>query len=424
MEMTKNKAASSVEEILSKRITKEDLLELLSPEAKASKVARAVAAELLESSYETALRFIRTRAPDGKRYGNAFQYNPEILAYVMKNFRGKRALELGACRGENGLLMGLAGAETTINDINATELAEAAHAIEQLPLEMQHTISLVAGDCLTAFEHPRFTESCDVIMARNLFHYFVGAKREELVKLVHRLLKPGGTLILSVNSALVTEFKEAMKDAPDAYVFHKAQPAFAPRFVPTFGQGDVTVVEDPSAIDIMAFSAVPAVKFQPDGIELQKGFSMLSKKAQEATLAFAQEMEQLNGYETLKASGLHIQTHICYNACYTRRTIQTPFIHAGFSYVAGFSTDKLGHVTANTDEEASLTVIFVKTSSSSTDSAPTEHLVKRIDANRCAFCNKEPVSLQQCSACKKAFYCDKMCQASHWQEHKKECKKK
>ena len=48
---------------------------------------------------------------------------------------------------------------------------------------------------------------------------------------------------------------------------------------------------------------------------------------------------------------------------------------------------------------------------------------KRTSSTNCGFCNT-PRCHRRCSRCRNIYYCDRTCQANHWQIHKAICKKK
>lgn len=45
----------------------------------------------------------------------------------------------------------------------------------------------------------------------------------------------------------------------------------------------------------------------------------------------------------------------------------------------------------------------------------------RQEQRLCAACGQ--TALQQCSGCRRAFYCSEKCQLGHWRQHKRECRK-
>ncbi|KAJ7618604.1 hypothetical protein FB45DRAFT_712810, partial [Roridomyces roridus] len=42
--------------------------------------------------------------------------------------------------------------------------------------------------------------------------------------------------------------------------------------------------------------------------------------------------------------------------------------------------------------------------------------------NACSACNAGSVTLKKCAGCQKAWYCNNVCQKSHWKAHRAECK--
>lgn len=43
------------------------------------------------------------------------------------------------------------------------------------------------------------------------------------------------------------------------------------------------------------------------------------------------------------------------------------------------------------------------------------------DKATCSQCGRS--AIQRCSRCKKAWYCSRSCQVTHWSQHKDECEK-
>ncbi len=411
-------------EVFSKRIGKKDLIGLLDGEIQTHKTV----ISLIEQSYEKPHRYIDTKV-DGKQYGNAYSLHPEILAHVMSSSQDKVVLELGAARGENGILMGLAGArEVYINDINPAELEEGKKAIRQLPPHMQKKYTLVAGDCLTVFSDASFEGRFDVIYARNLFHFFLGKNREKFVRELSRLLKPGGRLILAVNSAFQPTFSEALKKQPSGYVFARRTPMYrpvgkTPQMVT--GYGDVTVETDLSTVDPVNFSWTTLIEFNNGKIEQKNSFSALSVDSQKKVLAYALELVERKGLKALAKSGDSIDCHLCHSICYTKDTIRQAFAQSDFELIQTVSIDDACHVTNTTDDEFGLTAIFEKRMSG----VPVEYVQseqKEIKApasadDVCGFCSKTLKVLKKCSRCKNASYCGAACQKQHWATHKQVC---
>ena len=209
---------------LFKKVSREVLQALFLPEVKDDDKVMQLVIGQLATVYETKPRFIESKV-EGRQHGFAYPVQPESLAHLMRTCKDKNVLELGGARGENGIFIGLAGARHVwINDINGAEVQEAAPTINRLSVALQAKFSLMPGDCFTVFSDAQFDGLFDVILARNLFHFFAGKNRIKFIALVERLLKPGGRLILDVNSARQSGFKEALEADPEAYVFARRIP--------------------------------------------------------------------------------------------------------------------------------------------------------------------------------------------------------
>ena len=114
--------------------------------------------------------------------------NPEVLASLMRYSCGKKVLEVGAASGENSLLIGLAGAEVWVNDIEHLELREFQKKLARITKKIKKKFHLIKGDCLQVFQGKEYTEKFDVIYARNIFHLFFGDRRDRFIDTMNRLL--------------------------------------------------------------------------------------------------------------------------------------------------------------------------------------------------------------------------------------------
>ena len=378
---TVEKSTSNLSDAFSKRLNKSDLLALIARGKKTDATCLRLAGELLDTVYETQARYITSKV-NGVQYGHVFLINPEIVADLMRFSQNKKVLEIGAARGENALLIGLAGAqEVYINDINPTELHECIKSIRRLPEKMQAKYHVIKGDCQELFEDARYTELFDVIYARNIFHYFIGDQREQFVRLVCRILKPGGRLVLAVNSVFLSdECKMLVKEHPDAYVFKARMPTFR---LPgnsnkkLLNGMDVTVESDIEKVDIMKFHWTTLIEFSEAGMIVYSELLHLSRDSQREVLKMASEMLKLNGAKNLELSGISLDCHTCHTVCYTRSTIKKPFVGTNLEMVNALSTDSKGHVTPNQNDESSLTVLFEKQSGRWGLTPPTAHRTVR-----------------------------------------------
>ena len=356
MEQDALEAKDSAPHVSTKRVSKKDLIGLLCPEVQNVQAV----IDLIDQYYDIPFRYIQSMIA-GKHYGNAYCLHPEVLADIMSSSQNKVVLELGAARGENGILIGLAGAcQVYINDINEEELKEGEKVIQQLPPHMQKKFTVVPGDCFKAFSDKRFEGKFDVIYARNLFHFFVGQTREKFVREVSRLLKPGGRLILVVNSAYQSIFRDALEKQPSGYVFARRTPmyrAIGKTPVMVMGYGEVTVESDLTMVDPSSFSWTCLIALVNEQMHTKESFyALLSQDMQGKVLAYASELLRT---KTPKP-GDSIDCHLAHSICYTRDTMRQAFINSDFELVKALSLDYLCHVIDTPDNEYFLSVVFAK----------------------------------------------------------------
>jgi SAM-dependent methyltransferase len=136
-------------------------------------------------------------------FGVQFEMNSEILAYAMQFVReGKTVLELAGATGENAILLAFAGAGAVhVNDLSPTEKDRFEELKQQLPEKVREKLTFHLGDCLQIFKEKSELEGqVDLLMCRNLLHFFNDQQEAEFVALVKRLLKPGGKAICSACS--------------------------------------------------------------------------------------------------------------------------------------------------------------------------------------------------------------------------------
>ncbi len=418
------KSSSEQASTLSERIVKDDLLDLISEDKKANDNCMRLAKKVLDRVYECERRAVKCTDVITK-YGFSYPINPEILAHVMKLSRGKKVLEIGAARGENSLFMGLAGAqEVYVNDMEHGELAALKKNIQRLPDNLQNTFHIIPGDCLKVFQDTRYTEQFDVIYARNIFHFFLGEKRAQFIALINRLLKPGGHVILTVNSAAQYSDIEIVAQHPESYVFKYRTLMYRDKRGNQQITGELSEVPDITHINPLDYNYTPIVKFTTYNIVYCDGFKDLSQKFQEIVKDQANELADKYTLPQLIVNNSTIDYHIFYLVFYTKHTIQEPFSTTNLEIENMVATDVKGHATENKTEEFFLTVILKKSAlgGEGRQHKPSEKNKIQSTNKLCGACNKTGTKL--CSRCKNAYYCSAACQRKAWSDHKKVCKKK
>lgn len=348
------------------RIEKKDLLKRVMAampkemDAHSRNTLFGVAVSILGESFETVVRNIVSA--DGKNtFGHNFPLDPEVLRDVMDLSQGKKVLEIAAANGENAFLLGLSGAERVfINDIEPTEIEKCRKRLESLPIDTQAKFTLVPGDCLKVFERDEYTECFDVIYARNIMHFLFGEKREQFIQTVQRLLKPGGHLIITANSARRLIAAGKIKDISHEYVFKQRAyklrlPEGHVNLLQTFA-----VEENLTDVDPVRYRFVPVITFTKAGPKEEAAFKVLNKDVKETLQDCAADCIDRFGIQQLALHKRTIECHESQTIAYTQATLEQAF--AGKNLVAKkiVTTGLLGHVTVQENEELHVTMFFEK----------------------------------------------------------------
>src|SRR5689334_15455867 len=122
--------------------------------------------------------------------------------------------EIGCSTGDNGQLLALAGAkQVTFNDIGSLALAELRKSLLALPKELRARCQVIQADCLELLQqNPKLRNDVDLILCRNLMHFFCDEKLSRFFLLNKELLKTGGKAIISVQSVAATLRHNKEKD--------------------------------------------------------------------------------------------------------------------------------------------------------------------------------------------------------------------
>ncbi len=145
----------------------------------------------LDLTYEVSNRYV-----NGSKYGMAFCMYPEIMYNLIEKVSDKTVLEIGAASGINSILILLAGAnKVVVNDIDENECKKCKQYVLSLPIEMQDKISINQGDFFDFSIDYKF----DIILSRNLFHFFNKTKRNLFLQKIDKLLSSEGQLFISCN---------------------------------------------------------------------------------------------------------------------------------------------------------------------------------------------------------------------------------
>jgi SAM-dependent methyltransferase len=163
------------------------------------------ALRIAKKMYEFSPRCIRTDL----KYGMAFAIDAEVLAYAMKIVKEREGdiavCELACASGENGLLLAHAGAQkVTFNDIDPGSIKNLRKELQNVSTEVQKACEIDEGSCLDLLQRkPELENQVDLIVCRNLIHFFNNEELSLFLKLINKMLKPNGQAIFTANSVYV-----------------------------------------------------------------------------------------------------------------------------------------------------------------------------------------------------------------------------
>lgn len=340
------------------KLNKNDLILLLAEEVRASESAMAVVWDILNSSYESKKRPVKF-AGGNSLMGSVYPIQPEILGDIMQRAKGKRVLEIAAANGDSAILIGLAGAkEVYVNDIAEIELAEFEKKIARLPDQFRSKFKIIFGDCLKVFDKSYY-EKFDIIYARNIFHFFVGEKREIFIKTFEDLLDIDGRLIITVNSP-DEFFAKMISINPDAYVFkHETFLLRAPNKNSTIMFTDIDIENNLSGVDPLQFSWTPMIKFLLPGPMFYPIFYSLPDSTQKRLLSYSVDKINSQSAVRLAMEQCTIDCHAINSVLYRENTIRKAFADSKLRFIESSCIDENGHKSSR-KLDYFMSAVFVK----------------------------------------------------------------
>ena len=145
------------------------------------------------------------RSIDDRTYGMSFPIHSEVLAHAMQRVKGKIVVEIAGASGDNSILLALAGAKKVyLNDIVPSEVQRFINLRKDLPPNIRDRLVPVPGNCFDLLKtNPSLANRVDLILCRNLIHFFTDEQQTSLLRLVKEVLKPGGKAIFATNATYV-----------------------------------------------------------------------------------------------------------------------------------------------------------------------------------------------------------------------------
>ncbi|MBS0620185.1 MAG: class I SAM-dependent methyltransferase [Verrucomicrobia bacterium] len=150
--------------------------------------------------------------------------HPEVMAFAMQFVKGKVAVEIGGASGENAILLAFAGAEKVyMNDREPLEIDQFQKLQRSLPADVRDKLIAVEGSCFELLsKHAQLSNQVDLVLCRNVIHFFNPQEQADFFDLLKTILKPGGKAIFTVNSKYGEpnrSFKETLEENPSATSF-------------------------------------------------------------------------------------------------------------------------------------------------------------------------------------------------------------
>jgi SAM-dependent methyltransferase len=189
-------------------------------------IAFKIAKLLVDSINKSVIRPIEK----SDNFGYAFGLNSESDSLLLKEVKDKDILEIAGAGGEHAILAAYAGANRVyMNDITPNEMARFQNNLRYVPEDVRNKLEGIDGDCFNILkEKPELAGKIDVIICRNLIHFFNDRKLAEFAQLLKAILKPGGKVFLTANSEYTPRFinpstQQVFEENPDCTSFRETQ---------------------------------------------------------------------------------------------------------------------------------------------------------------------------------------------------------
>ncbi len=333
-----------------------DFVNLSNPEVLKSylkTLSHYTALDIAKRVYETSMRNVAGTA----KYGYAFPMNPEVLAYAMQHAKGKTVLEIAGASGENGILLAFAGANRVyVNDIESSEMESFRKLRKDLPKGVRSKLEAIEGDCLDILtKKPEIINKIDLLLCRNLIHFFNNEQQDIFFKMLEKTLVPGGLAIFTTNSvyvhSTVPDIRQTVERNPNTTTFEftqccitnyeKSSSAFAQIFTQISPRSDDQVSLAGKEAYLYQRTAQTGNKWKAFSDQFSLLDASIRPKIQEAC------KNNKDLYAPLKAGSVRVLSHI--NRLYTTATLPELFKRMGFDPICTFVVSKDGHLISEVD---------------------------------------------------------------------------
>lgn len=312
------------------------------------------ALEVSKSIYEVAPRVIETDLSKPTKYGMAFSMHPEIVAYIMKNCKGKVVLEIGGASGENAMLLAFAGAQFVyMNDIEPNEVKKFEKNKEALPPSVSNRLKSLGCDVFDLLNiDPNLSSRIDLIYCRNVLHFFTDNQLQVFFPLLKKLLKPGSQVIFTTNSAYNPSFKETINNHPLATRFKltscrlfdydkKRMP------IAVLAQGVSVCNEDLDPLSFTKLTLYTKFKDATGGkwVANPDAYRQLDKRTKEEFNQNKAKPEMQELFQNIKNGAVEVLINTIRS--YTRESLAELFKAHGFEIDTTFAISSDGHTTTD-----------------------------------------------------------------------------
>lgn len=178
--------------------------------------------EIAKKIYETPITPIGEDSP----YGAMFPMYPEILAYALRLYRTDVVLEIAGAHGINALFFAFTKTiQVIVNDIDDSLLEKFRTFKSLLPHEVSKKLECVNKNCFQLLKaRPDLKKAVDLVLCRNLIHYFSDQQHAQFFTLLSKVLKVGGRAILTANSKYsLPQVQSTFESNPEATCFTAIQ---------------------------------------------------------------------------------------------------------------------------------------------------------------------------------------------------------
>ena len=311
----------------------------------------------------------KSRGVMGKsaNYGRVFPMSAEIMAYAIENAAGKNVLEMAGASGENAILMAFTKAKKVFyNDITPEEVENFKKNCQSLPNKIKEKLEVVSGSVFDILKiSPKIKNDIDLIICRNLIHFFNDKQLEDFFDVVNKTLKVGGRIIVEVNSKdVLLSGLNVYNDTASNFSFNMVQ-----TFVHDYARGTA-----PQAVLYRAASVFPLAQISTDYKQIYlylrkketqgkwKLFPDAAGKEDFAQIEPAIRENIIKAFEAEKSQISKIQQGsvrvVCSSAnAFNRHSLRKLFNSHGFKVEAIFKVSTSGHISQDKTEKGQIGII-------------------------------------------------------------------